>query len=226
MRSGGGGGETLRSPRRHPFSLLAYRHGQRVGEHPPGDALRNLCLRHIEDSAKEGTSQGEGFNPLSVIIPLLTAVSASSTWSNKVETKPSRYLVAKGLPTLPMKLVEKIWNLEYVDMEEFLPTPRSLQLAEQGSASSFQESLVGAFSQYQALQQHKSQRLVVDIGTWTHCFTPYIAVLSKKAADMVPSMVAHLHTVLRLQQKASHQLAWLEYDIQFRMELTASADRA
>jgi hypothetical protein len=42
-----------------------------------------------------------------------------------VETKPSRYLVAKGLPTLAMKLMEKIWNLEYVDMEEFLPTPRS-----------------------------------------------------------------------------------------------------
>ena len=47
----------------------------------------------------------------------------------------------------------------------------------------------------------------------------YMAVLSK----MVPSMVAHLHTVRRLYQRA---LAWLEYDIQFRMELAASADRA
>ena len=43
---------------------------------------------------------------------------------------------------------------------------------------------------------------------------------------MVPSMIAHLHTVLRLQQKASSQLAWLEYDIQFRMELAASVDRS
>ena len=43
---------------------------------------------------------------------------------------------------------------------------------------------------------------------------------------MVQSMVAHLHTVLHLQQKASSQLAWLEYDIQFRMEPAASADRA
>ena len=66
---------------------------------------------------------------------------------------------------------------------------------------------------------------MVDIETWTLCFTLYIAVLSKKkTADMVPSMVAHLHTVIRLQQKASHQLAWLEYDFQFRMELAASAD--
>jgi len=54
----------------------------------------------------------------------------------------------------------------------------------------------------------------------------YMAVMSKKSAEPIPSMVAHLHTVHRLQQKASSQLAWLEYDIQFRMELAASADRA
>ena len=42
---------------------------------------------------------------------------------------------------------------------------------------------------------------------------------------MVPRMVAHLHTVYRLQEKAASQLAWLEYDIQFRMELAASNDR-
>ena len=42
---------------------------------------------------------------------------------------------------------------------------------------------------------------------------------------MVPSMVAHFSTVLRLQQRASHHTAWLEYDIHFRMELAASADR-
>ena len=53
-----------------------------------------------------------------------------------------------------------------------------------------------------------------------------MAVLSVKAPEMIPSMVAHLHTVLRLQQRSSHLLAWLEYDIQFRMELAASADRA
>ena len=146
--------------------------------------------------------------------------------ADKAVTKPARYLVAKGLPTLPMKLVEKVWNLDYVDMEEFLPTPRSLRLAEQGrSSTSLQESLVGAFSQFQALQQQKTQKRVTDITTWSRCFTLYMAVLSKKAPEMVPSMVAHLHTVYRLQEKAASQLAWLEYDIQYRMELAASNDR-
>ncbi len=80
--------------------------------------------------------------------------------------------------------------------------------------------------QFQALQQQKARKRVTEIMTWTRCFSLYLAVLSKKSPEMVPSMVAHLHTVLRLQQKAGSQLAWLEYDIQFQMELAASTDRA
>lgn len=48
------------------------------------------------------------------------------------DPKPSRYVVARSLPTLSMRTVEKLWNFEYVDMEEFIPSPHSLCLAEQG----------------------------------------------------------------------------------------------
>ena len=91
--------------------------------------------------------------------PGLTSLSSSGTQLEKAEMKPARYLVAKGLPTLPTKLVEKVWNLEYVEMEEFLPMPRALRIVEQGNPSySLQDSLVGALNQFQAIQQHKSQR--------------------------------------------------------------------
>ena len=55
-----------------------------------------------------------------------------SDGGEKAEVKPVRYLVAKGQPTLPQKLVEKVWRLEYM---EFLLAPRSLRLAEQGKPS-------------------------------------------------------------------------------------------
>ena len=41
----------------------------------------------------------------------------------------------------------------------------------------------------------------------------------------IPSMVAHLHTVLRLHQKAPTYMTWLEYDIHFRMEAAVSEDQ-
>ena len=97
---------------------------------------------------------GESASSLSSLIPLLSSIAAGRSGLDKPGAKPARYRVAKGLPTLPTKLVEKVWNFEFVEMEEFLPTPRALRIAEQGNpASSLQESLVGALSHFQALQQ-------------------------------------------------------------------------
>ena len=90
-------------------------------------------------------------------------------------------------------------------MEEFLPAPRSLRLAEQGKpAPSLQESLVRVFNQFQAIQSQRTQRRVLDVITWMRCFTLYITVMAKQWSDMVQCMVAHLHTVLKLHPKARH----------------------
>ena len=58
-----------------------------------------------------------------------------------------------------------------MDMEEFLPAPRSLCMAEQDKPVSLQESLVGAFSQFQVIQQRKPKRQVLDIMTWVRYFS-------------------------------------------------------
>ena len=74
-------------------------------------------------------------------------------------------------------------------------------------------------------QYRKSQRPCLDILTWIKCFSLYIAVMSRRYAEMIPSMVAHMHTVLKLNQKAPKSMSWYEYDMQFRMEMAASEDR-
>ena len=52
-----------------------------------------------------------------------------------------------------------------------------------------------------------------------------MAVMAKRKTEVIPNMVAHLHTVLRLHQKAPSCTAWIEYDIQFRMEVAAADDK-
>ena len=197
-----------------------------LGTLPPASAMEEIGLATMASAPEEPQTEPAN-NPFASILPLLMSLPSATEPKDKADPKPSRYLVAKGLPTLLMKTVEKAWRLEYMDMEEFLPTPRSLRLAEQGkSATSLQESLVGALNQFQATQLQKGQHRVLDIMTWIRCFSLYVAVMAKKFPEMIPSMVAHLHTVLRLHQKASHKSAWLEYDIQFRMEMAASEDRS
>ena len=190
--------------------------------------IRGLGLptRPAEEVQQEGNLEAASHNNLAAILPLLTSLPQPGENQGRGEPKPSRFLVAKGLPTLPMKLVDKAWNKEYVEMEEFLPTPRALRLVDQGGvARSLQESLVGALSQFQAIQQQqKSQRPGLDILTWTKCFSLYIAVMSRKHPEMIPSMVAHMHTVLKLYQKVPRSTSWYEYDVRFRMEMAASED--
>ena len=101
---------------------------------PSAGALRGLGLGSREATLQPPTAE-EPSNPFASLIPWLTSMSASGTQPEKPEAKPARYLVAKGLPTLPTKLVEKVWNLEYVEMEELLPTPCALRIAEQGNPS-------------------------------------------------------------------------------------------
>ena len=187
---------------------------------PSAEVIQSLGLPAISTSAP-GTQPagGSAINPFAAILPLLT----SAVDQTKGESKPAGLLIAKGLPPLPRKLVEKARSLEFVEMEEFLPTPRSLRLAEQRKPNtSLQDSLVGALDQFQAIQQQKSLQRVLDIGTWTRCFTLYITVMASARAEMVPIMVAHLHTV---HKKAPRSKAWLEYDAQYCMEVAASEDK-
>ena len=168
-----------------------------------GDAMRMLNLPMVTET-EDGTQQeelptGRNGQPIqhtdSVALVHLTANNKKDSSDPKV----SRYLVAKGLPSLPMRVVERIWNLQFVEMEDMLPSPRTLRLAEQEPSSrSLQDSLVGALSHFQAIQQHKAHCSVTDITTWVKYFSLYMAVLAKKELAMVPSMVAHMHTVLHL----------------------------
>ena len=197
-----------------------------LGSLPPPSVTGELDLPTIPPESATLPSVDPTLNPFASIIPFLTSLPVSTDPKGKHDSKSPHFLITKGLPTLPTKLVERAWNWEYVDMEEFLPAPRSLRLVEQRKpVPSLQESLVGALNHFQAIQQQKAHQGVLDVLTWIRCFTLYMAVMSKKHAEMIQFMVAHLHTVLRLYYRAPEQSAWLEYDIQYRMETAASGDR-
>ena len=199
-----------------------------LGVIPFGEIVKGLGLPVLAekgDQLTEEMSRAAQSN-LTAILPLLTALSQTGEKNDKGETKPTRYLLAKGLPILSSKLVERAWSSDYVDMEEFLPALRLLHVVEQEKSTTLQDSLVGALSQFQAIQQQQqTQHSGMDILAWTKCFTLYLTVVAKKWPEMIPSMVAHLHTVLKLSQKVARSRAWYEYNVHFRMEMAASEDR-
>ena len=95
-----------------------------------------------------------------------------------VKEKPQHYLASPGLrfPLSLIVLAQRIWNTEFVEMEEFLPSNRTIQTL---------ESLEGVNSLPGSVPQQQSRR-ALDISTWIRCFTLYIALISEKKPDLVP----------------------------------------
>ena len=133
--------------------------------------------------------------------------------NNKPSVTKSHFLPAPGLPTISNKLAQKIWDLEFVEMEEFLPNNKAIQAME--NPVSIQEGIVGALQQLQ-----QPNKRVMDILTWIRCFSLYIAVMAAKRHDLVAPMTSHMHTVMRLQAMYGG-MSWIQYDWRSRREMNA-----
>ena len=46
------------------------------------------------------------------------------------QVKPLHYLAAPGLPTISQHMAQRIWNLEFIEMEEFFPSNKTMQVLE------------------------------------------------------------------------------------------------
>ena len=90
------------------------------------------------------------------------------------ESLSKQYLVAPGLPTISRKLAQCIWELDFIEMEEFLPTNKTIQALELARITE-----TGMQSAMHQVQQQAKR--VTDLMTWVRCFTLYIAVMSQKS---------------------------------------------
>lgn len=191
----------------------------RLGVMPDASALKQIPRTgpedqqediRLEDRLTNQTASGRKEQPVSEDTAMLSASSK----------KPQYFLAAPGLPTITSKLAEQIWDREFVEMEEFLTSNKTMQaLEQQFNPKSVQDGVLGALQQFQQ-QQQQGQR-VADIITWTRCFTLYIAVMANKRADLIPPMVAHMHAVLKLQQSMGG-MTWLQYDWKSWREMSAT----
>ena len=85
--------------------------GVQLGTVPSADLVSGLGLQPFADEQGDHQPAVQVTSTmLSSIDPLLTAFAGVAEPQEK-EAKSSRYLVAKGLPTLLSKLVNKVWNL-------------------------------------------------------------------------------------------------------------------
>jgi len=90
------------------------------------------------------------------------------------EGKPQLFLAASGLPTVSQKLAQQIWDMNFVEMEEFLPSNRTVQALE----------ISGLVRDRTVFQVPQACR-VADITLWIRCFTLHVAVMARQKPDLV-----------------------------------------
>ena len=165
-------------------------------------------LNGMKEVAKDGEQVGnrEASQPVDAVL-----LRGSMGHNSRSLAVKSHFLPAPGLPTVPNKLAQKIWELEFVDMEELLPSSKMINALE--NPVSMQDGIVGALQQLQ-----QPNKRVADIFTWIRCFTLYIAVMVAKG--LVDPMISHMHTVMQLQATYGG-MSWLQYDWWSRREMNA-----
>ena len=122
-------------------------------------------------------------------------------------------MIAEGLRPLSRKIVQKIQNWEFTDMEELLPNPRSnmdIVLPQRQDGVLIIQSI-------ENLKRKKPR--ITGYPQWVETFAVYTAVIAQKYPQAIPDLMAY--QVLIKEASTLGGARWLSYDREFREKAAA-----
>ena len=141
--------------------------------------------------------------------PLYTAPQATPNTVNPVQVMvPAGLYLGHGVMPLPQRLLTKILNLEFVEMQDLLPEAW-LTLTDDDAAKCCSTSAAGG---------RKRRPPVTNIFTWLQGFASMVSALSTKYPGMVPEFLAYQSTIIKCY-KDYDGLGWVQYDRAFRRQV-------
>ena len=117
--------------------------------------------------------------------------------------QPSPTPSIPGFSAVPVKVVQKIWALDYIDMWELLPETWHLDTTSISCCHDWRPRC----------------GLVTYISLSIECFATLAAVLSVRYPDKVPQFMTYMHTIVRASWNFEGP-AWATYDMAFRRQAT------
>lgn len=179
---------------------------------PPGSAGGGSTVGSVPSGVAGGETGGPG--PSWDELGLGTSTILAGTAADKAAsgaTGPTRsgagVFLGEGLPTIPLKLAERIRKWEFVEMFELLP-----------------ELLVDLKTEESRDSQPsrgRSRKRVQDINVWLQCFAVFVGVVAKSAPDAVPGMMGYMTRIIKASQEYDGT-AWVAYDTAFRRQAAAT----
>ena len=134
-------------------------------------------------------------------------VNSGPPSNSPAEAQLKQYLAAPGLPTISQKLANYVWELDFIETDEFLPPNKAIQALE---GSGLSESEVSGPSS----QPQPQSRRTMDVMAWIRCFNLYIAVMTQRRPELTGPMAAlspywqHVVVPVRLEDTQGDLCNW------------------
>ena len=132
---------------------------------------------------------------------------------DQAKTSTMEPVMIAGLRPLSRKLVQKIQNLEFIDLEELLPNPRS----HLDTVLLQQQDGVLIIQSIENLKKRKPRITVYP--QWVEAFAVYTAVIAQKYPQAIPDLMAY--QVLIKEASTLEGARWLSYDQEFQERAAA-----
>ena len=110
---------------------------------------------------------------------------------------------------IPLKIKEKVWAEEYIDMSLMLKSGKDLVYDSQLNGE-----IAVKGGQLTVLQQKHNQ--IKNIHTWTSAFINFMSIMLEKWPGKAQVYLKYMH-VIRLAASRVSNLGWVSYDEQFRL---------
>jgi hypothetical protein len=114
---------------------------------------------------------------------------------------------------VPMKLKQKIWEDQYIDLAALLPSNLV-----PGPEDEDYTLKLGKDTNISVVPK-KSKQFITNIFSWTTGFIRYISIYSEKFPKEIPALLKHAETVRDMA--SSGNSSWQTYDKQIRMDRQA-----
>ena len=141
------------------------------------------------------------------VVPSMQAPTAAGIATAAGSVVPAQAASAGPLVAVPAKLVQRISNLEFVEMYEPLPESWLVTEGNEG-ASSGQAKAVCLFPK-------RRKAPVTDALVWEQCFAAMAGVLSTKYPTKVPEFMAYQALIVKCSRDYEG-IGWVLYDRAFR----------
>ena len=123
--------------------------------------------------------------------------------------------LGEGFVPLTAKLVQRVVNLEFVEMYELLP--ESWLVAEGNDSEG------GGHEKLLALFPKRRRAPVTDVLVWVQCFSAMVGALSTTYPDKVPEFMAYQALIVKCSRDYEG-LGWVMYDRAFRRQVAVTKD--